>query len=239
MKIVLSILTFVGLFSSISLAADSPSCLIPQTIESALFSGMSEDTIIQKLDNKEFMPNEILHFETCQEAIKSPNVCLQRDDFPCRPIHLAVAKNIISLVGKLRDMGVSVSKEAHDKMAPITLAAKLGSVAMVGFLLDLGAKREDSADYLIMYARYDLLEFFFRKKINPRTLCSRPLIVSAGQNGLCSFIQLLHDYGTDLNEPSDSGSTALYLASRNGMSDAVKLLCELGAKKKCHLFRLL
>lgn len=130
------------------------------------------------------------------------------DRFDCTPLTASAAAGQVAAARLLLEHGALVDA-GNDIVTPLMAAARYGQVAMIDLLLDHGADID----------RYDLKE-------------SYTALMLAAQFGQAAAVRRLAARGADVNRMTEWFETPLSLACREGQSEIVVLLRELGATER-------
>ena len=146
-------------------------------------------------------------------------------------LHLAVRNENLDAVKKLMELGSCPILYNYSLITPINEAARCDDLEILKYLVDKTNEilTDDEKAGVLAYAVADgkvenakhLLKTGFKCNV---LYNDDPIILWAIQSGRLEIIELLSEYGVDLNATDDSGFTALYNACANGLLDIVEFL---------------
>ncbi|KAK7080070.1 hypothetical protein SK128_012287, partial [Halocaridina rubra] len=129
-----------------------------------------------------------------------------------RPLPTAVGNNVFDIVKLLVSGGADLNRKDYRNGLPLVVAAEQRNLDIAKFLLERGAKTDESDE-----CGRTVLHFLLLTPVEK----DDPLIVP--------FINLLVENGSSVNEQMLDGTTPLMLAVQMNLAGAVTCLLELGA----------
>ena len=157
----------------------------------------------------------------------------ENEEMRLQPLHHAAMQGHIDPVILLLEAGPDKNAaEARYGVSPLFYAATRGHLEIVRFLVEVGADKNQLADNGLMplhwaaqYGDLDIIHFLV--EVGP---AFTPLHLAA-QEGYLDVVQLLVESACDIDRATQSGATALDVASECGHSKVVGFLASLGAKE--------
>jgi ankyrin repeat protein len=138
------------------------------------------------------------------------------------PLNLAAKSGISEAVTMLIKKGADVNAQSRYGYKALSLACAYGNIETVKILLDHGAS--PFGNYPIYNEKGDIVE--------ERRVCFG--ILSASRKGTPELIQLLVDYGADIQENDLNGETLLHKASESGNHKLIDYLISSGLDVNQH-----
>jgi ankyrin repeat protein len=175
---------------------------------------------------------EIKEIGTLDRTITKLNRLNVRDDDGNTPLHLAAAAGNTSTVRYLLSAGSDLRSCKTRGEHPITLAARYGRNDTVKLLMKscFAVKCEEMTSALtaaILAGQVDTTALLLRSSAPVSGGENEKPIHIASRIGQKEIVSLLLEYGASLTSRTDSGNTALHLASEAGHMSLVKYLVEL------------
>ena len=146
------------------------------------------------------------------------------------PLHLGVAAGNTSIVSYLLSVGSDLNTCNVQEEYPLTLAARCGNNDIVELLMEGEVQCEEAQSgalrAAIVAGRMDTTDLLLRLGAPVNKGEHEKPIHIASQLGRKEIVRLLLQYGAILTSRTDSGNTALHLASEAGHLSLVKYLVE-------------
>ena len=177
-----------------------------------------------------------------------------RDCFGATPLHVAACHNHWKMVHLLLKLGADINIKAFNGSTPLHSAAACGAVKVIGHLLYHEANRsavDDSGLTALHYAILNINSSHLERNIFLKTETSsgeKVLVTFDRTGGLAEFfeeenyVKNTYHYrwldtliyliliGSEIDAVDMYGQTALHIAARNGLADAVNVLLQKKAK---------
>lgn len=130
------------------------------------------------------------------------------------PLYMACHEGHIDVVHTLLEHGAKIDERSYEGLTALCIASAKGYTEIVRALLEKGAAASLSSSY--QQNRYKPVKTF------------TPLYIACN-HGHVDVVNLLLDYGAEINKGSYIGATPLHIASNNGLNDIVVTLLNGGA----------
>lgn len=194
-----------------------------------------------------------LHLAAHRGSCKAARTLLWRMDTPYTidvdvtndeeetPLFVAAYANQADMVKLLVDAGADLERPSGTNgQRPLHIAAELGSVACLTFLLSRGAQVDavDASGETALYkaTEADRLGSVIVLLRNGADASARvpehgrfPLFAACERGRDLDIVAALAGNSSDLDQPTDNGYTSLYVAARYNLADVVRLLLAQGA----------
>ncbi|KAJ3496601.1 hypothetical protein NLG97_g2546 [Lecanicillium saksenae] len=147
----------------------------------------------------------------------------------------------LDIVKLLIDHGADANLELKSGSRPLMAAASGGDDSIVSTLLHHGAnihachEGRTALDYAVMNSKIEVARILLERGAEKRLQGGNSgLLVEAVEKSDAEMIQLLINYGADLNFQNEKGISALHMASSLGKAEVAQLLIDNGAEVNLH-----